>query len=73
MLITSRSNYHFVLSTILILHSPEGLREVFLTGGLPPLINGPDPIYVKTYREWPLNLISRHGTDPIIRKGGRTE
>lgn len=36
---------------VLILHSPEGLREVFLTGGLPPLVNSPDPVYEKTYRE----------------------
>lgn len=36
---------------LLLFCSPEGLREVFLTGGLPPLINGPDPIYEKTYRE----------------------
>ncbi|CAG7931435.1 unnamed protein product [Penicillium olsonii] len=28
---------------------PEGLREAFLTGGLPPLTSGPDPVYKKTY------------------------
>ncbi|CAG7971438.1 unnamed protein product [Penicillium salamii] len=28
---------------------PEGLREAFLTGGLPPLTSGPDPVYAKTY------------------------
>ncbi|CRG84555.1 proline iminopeptidase [Talaromyces islandicus] len=28
---------------------PESLREVFLTGGLPPLVKGPDPVYAKTY------------------------
>jgi proline iminopeptidase len=25
------------------------LKEAFLTGGLPPLTNGPDPVYAKTY------------------------
>lgn len=26
---------------------PEGLREVFMTGGLPPLSDSPDPVYAK--------------------------
>lgn len=26
---------------------PEGLREVFMTGGLPPLSSSPDPVYAK--------------------------
>lgn len=30
-------------------HSPEGLREVFTTGGLPPLVDEPDPVYKLTY------------------------
>ncbi|PGH04654.1 hypothetical protein AJ80_08488 [Polytolypa hystricis UAMH7299] len=30
---------------------PEGLREVFITGGLPPLVKGPDPIYMRTYEK----------------------
>ncbi|KAJ5835643.1 hypothetical protein N7447_001669 [Penicillium robsamsonii] len=30
---------------------PDGLREAFLTGGLPPLINGPDAVYAKTYEK----------------------
>lgn len=25
------------------------MREAFLTGGLPPLTSGPDPVYAKTY------------------------
>ncbi|KAJ5129650.1 uncharacterized protein N7515_005689 [Penicillium bovifimosum] len=30
---------------------PEGLKEAFLTGGLPPLTNGPDAVYAKTYEK----------------------
>ncbi|KAJ5287395.1 Proline iminopeptidase [Penicillium angulare] len=30
---------------------PEGLREAFLTGGLPPLVDGPDPVYARTYEK----------------------
>ncbi|KAL2011996.1 hypothetical protein VTN00DRAFT_4714 [Thermoascus crustaceus] len=30
---------------------PEGLREVFTTGGLPPLVNGPEAVYRKTYEK----------------------
>ncbi|KAK2744468.1 hypothetical protein FQN55_006795 [Onygenales sp. PD_40] len=30
---------------------PEGLREVFTTGGLPPLRNAPDTVYAKTYEK----------------------
>ncbi|KKA23673.1 Prolyl aminopeptidase [Rasamsonia emersonii CBS 393.64] len=30
---------------------PEGLREVFTTGGLPPLVNGPEPVYKRTYEK----------------------
>ncbi|KAJ5773266.1 hypothetical protein N7457_008162 [Penicillium paradoxum] len=30
---------------------PEGLKEAFLTGGLPPLTDGPDPVYAKTYEK----------------------
>ncbi|KAJ5856380.1 uncharacterized protein N7529_010324 [Penicillium soppii] len=30
---------------------PDGLKEAFLTGGLPPLTNGPDPVYAKTYEK----------------------
>ena len=30
--------------------APEGLREVFIAGGLPPLERGPDDIYRETYR-----------------------
>ncbi|KAJ5225830.1 Proline iminopeptidase [Penicillium chermesinum] len=30
---------------------PEGLREVFLCGGLPPLVNEPDPVYSRTYEK----------------------
>ena len=29
--------------------SPEGLVEAFICGGLPPLVNGPDPVYSRTY------------------------
>lgn len=65
---TLLSNVTLMLKKNSDLYSPEGLREVFLTGGLPPLVNGPDPLYEKTYREWRLNITSRHGTDPIIEK-----
>ncbi|KAL4979043.1 Alpha/Beta hydrolase protein [Aspergillus desertorum] len=30
---------------------PEGLAEAFICGGLPPLINGPDPVYSRTYEK----------------------
>jgi pimeloyl-ACP methyl ester carboxylesterase len=30
--------------------APEGLREAFLTGGLPPIHQGPDEVYRATYR-----------------------
>ncbi|EEQ31720.1 putative prolyl aminopeptidase [Microsporum canis] len=30
---------------------PEGLKEVFTTGGLPPLVNKPDPVYERTYEK----------------------
>ncbi|KMQ49118.1 Alpha/beta hydrolase fold-1 [Trichophyton rubrum] len=29
--------------------TPEGLKEVFTTGGLPPLVSKPDPVYERTY------------------------
>ncbi|MCJ1395438.1 hypothetical protein MMC18_008324 [Xylographa bjoerkii] len=29
---------------------PEGLQEVFLTGGLPPMVKQPDAVYEKLYR-----------------------
>lgn len=28
----------------------EGLKEVFLTGGLAPLVDGPDPVYEALFR-----------------------
>jgi pimeloyl-ACP methyl ester carboxylesterase len=28
--------------------APSGLREVLITGGLPPLVEGPDPVYART-------------------------
>ncbi|MGH3740394.1 MAG: alpha/beta fold hydrolase [Micromonosporaceae bacterium] len=30
--------------------APDGLREVLIAGGLPPLQGGPDPVYRSTYR-----------------------
>ncbi|KAL5343622.1 Alpha/Beta hydrolase protein [Aspergillus crustosus] len=30
---------------------PEGLAEAFICGGLPPLVNGPDPVYTRTYEK----------------------
>jgi hypothetical protein len=29
--------------------SPEGLKEAFICGGLPPLVDNPDPVYARTY------------------------
>lgn len=37
------------VSNNLVCHSPEGLKEAFIFGGLPPLVNGPDPVYSRTY------------------------
>jgi pimeloyl-ACP methyl ester carboxylesterase len=37
---------------------PEGLREVFLCGGLPPMVDGPDPVYEQTFSMSPLILSS---------------
>jgi pimeloyl-ACP methyl ester carboxylesterase len=39
----------FCVCTYLSL-APEGLREAFVTGGLPPLQGGPDDVYRATYR-----------------------
>ncbi|KAF2399878.1 proline iminopeptidase [Trichodelitschia bisporula] len=36
--------------------APEGLREVFIFGGLPPLVDGPDEVYRRQY----LKVISRN-------------
>ncbi|KAL2809665.1 Alpha/Beta hydrolase protein [Aspergillus granulosus] len=30
---------------------PEGLTEAFICGGLPPLLNGPDAVYQRTYEK----------------------
>ena len=30
---------------------PEGLREVFICGGLPPLVNNPDEVYERLYKK----------------------
>ncbi|OJJ30604.1 hypothetical protein ASPWEDRAFT_55145 [Aspergillus wentii DTO 134E9] len=30
---------------------PEALTEAFICGGLPPLVNGPDPVYARTYEK----------------------
>jgi proline iminopeptidase len=35
--------------TFLLYHSPEGLKEAFITGGLAPLVDGPDRVYQRTY------------------------
>ncbi|KAJ5826085.1 Proline iminopeptidase [Penicillium riverlandense] len=39
------------LLTFLLYHSPEGLKEAFITGGLAPLVDGPDPVYQRTYEK----------------------
>lgn len=33
-----------------LVYSPEGLREVFTTGGMPPLVDHPDAVYERTYK-----------------------
>ncbi|KAI2998348.1 hypothetical protein CBS147346_8206 [Aspergillus niger] len=30
---------------------PEGLAEAFICGGLPPLVDNPDPVYARTYEK----------------------
>lgn len=30
---------------------PEGLKEVFIFGGLPPMVNGPDEVYERLYKK----------------------
>ncbi|QDU66421.1 alpha/beta fold hydrolase [Engelhardtia mirabilis] len=37
----------FCATTYLSL-APQGLREAFITGGLPPLVDDPDPVYART-------------------------
>ncbi|MGZ3582318.1 MAG: alpha/beta fold hydrolase, partial [Ktedonobacterales bacterium] len=39
----------FCAATYLSL-APEGLREAFITGGLPPMRHGPDDVYRATYK-----------------------
>jgi pimeloyl-ACP methyl ester carboxylesterase len=39
----------FCVTTYLSL-APEGLREAFITGGLPPIQHGPDDVYRATYK-----------------------
>lgn len=44
--------FHGTFALILLLltmKSPDALTEAFLCGGLPPLVEGPDPVYVRTY------------------------
>lgn len=47
----------FCAISYLSFHS-EGLKEVFLTGGLAPLVNDPDTVYEALIRKYlgPLNL-----------------
>lgn len=40
----------FCTTTYLSFH-PEGLRECFFFGGLPPLVNGPDEVYRRLYKK----------------------
>lgn len=39
----------FILTTYLSFYA-EGLREVLITGGVPPILQGPDAVYRHTYR-----------------------
>ena len=39
----------FCITTYLSFH-PEGVREAFVFGGLPPSVNGPDPVYSRLYK-----------------------
>ncbi|KAA8644230.1 proline iminopeptidase [Aspergillus tanneri] len=38
-------------STTYLSMFPEGLTEAFICGGLPPLVDGPDPVYELTYEK----------------------
>lgn len=51
--IVRQKKAHFTLFTSSTneppMYSSEGLREAYICGGLPPLVNGPDPVYERTY------------------------
>ncbi|KAL2270126.1 hypothetical protein VTJ83DRAFT_2310 [Remersonia thermophila] len=61
---------------------PQGLREVFMTGGLAPILRGPDEVYAATYkkvierneayyRKYPADVAAvRRIVDHIIHAGG---
>jgi pimeloyl-ACP methyl ester carboxylesterase len=40
----------FCITTYLSMY-PEGLREAFVFGGLPPLVNGPDAVYERLFKK----------------------
>jgi len=51
---------------MILMNSPEGLSEAFICGGLPPLVNGPDSVYQRTYGVFTLELCV-----DIMLKSGR--
>lgn len=64
----------FVLTLFpLTLKSPDALAEAFLCGGLPPLVNGPDPVYALTYgmRTSAVDRLLLHITDLTKRRLNR--
>ncbi|KAF2085343.1 alpha/beta-hydrolase [Saccharata proteae CBS 121410] len=48
--VTGQSFGGFCITTYLSQH-PEGLREAFFFGGLPPLVDGPDEVYARTFKK----------------------
>lgn len=53
--------------------SPEGLAEAFICGGLPPLVDNPDPVYARTYGKQSTLIQLVHGELNPYRKGHRKE
>lgn len=51
----------------------EGLKEVFLTGGLPPLIDSLDTIYDKLASESVLEFMTISTLMKSLREGDQTE
>ena len=40
---------------VLINYSPEGLREVYITGGLAPMVSQPEEVYIRLFRTFQVN------------------
>ena len=44
-------SYGGFCATTYLSHAPEGVAGVMITGGLPPLLDGPDEVYRATYKQ----------------------